>query len=81
MKTAISISDETFEQVSRRALDLGISRSRFFATAVEQYLRRLDRESLSAKIDEAVALAGNDNSSGAAVDAGRRRLAATVADW
>ena len=76
MKTAISVPDDTFERVTRRARELGMSRSELFSRAAEQYLDALDRESLSDLIDAAVAL-GGDDSSAAAVVAGRRRLAGT----
>jgi antitoxin MazE6 len=80
MKTAISVPDEIFEQVERRAAGLGMSRSEFFAKAAERYLDQLDEQSLTAGIDAAVALIGADDSAGAAAAAGRRRLAAED-DW
>ena len=58
MKTAISVPDETFERATRRARELGMSRSEFFATAAVRYLAELDRASLTGRIDEAFALAG-----------------------
>jgi len=78
MKTAISVPDETFERASRRAQQLGISRSEFFATAAKHYLETLDRESLTARIDEALALVENDPDSALATESGRRRLEATT---
>ena len=39
VKTAISVPDETFEQATRQAAELGISRSEFFARAARRYLR------------------------------------------
>jgi metal-responsive CopG/Arc/MetJ family transcriptional regulator len=80
MKTAISVPDETFEQVERRAGSLGMSRSEFFTRAAQRYLRQLDEESLTADIDAALSLAGSDDSGEAAVAAGRRVLAAED-DW
>ncbi|HVB27287.1 MAG TPA: antitoxin [Mycobacteriales bacterium] len=74
MKTAISVPDDTFERASRRARELGMSRSEFFATAAVRYLAELDRASLTGRIDEALALTGDDEDSAAAVSAGRRRL-------
>jgi hypothetical protein len=79
VKTAISVPDATFERVTRRAKQLGMSRSELFATAAEAYLDLLDRRSLTADIDEAVASVGRDEESRAAVVAGRRRLA--EGDW
>jgi predicted DNA-binding protein len=51
MKTAISLSDETFERVSRTASYLGMSRSEFFARAAQRYLDELDNLSLTGQID------------------------------
>jgi metal-responsive CopG/Arc/MetJ family transcriptional regulator len=79
MKTAISVPDETFERATRRAEQLGISRSEFFSTAAKRYLEDLDRESLTARIDEALGLVGDDRDTIVATDVGRSRLA--QADW
>lgn len=71
--------DDTFERANRRAKQLGISRSAFFATAAARYLAQLDRESLTARIDQSLKLIGEDRDSEAAATAGRRRLA--QAEW
>jgi metal-responsive CopG/Arc/MetJ family transcriptional regulator len=81
MKTAISIPDETFQRVERRAAALGMSRSEFFVCAAQHYLDQLDAESLTDRINAALELAGDDDTSRAAVDAGRRRLAADEDEW
>ena len=75
MKTAISVPDETFDRASQRAQQLGISRSEFFATAAKRYLEDLDRESLTARIDQALDLVGDDPDRSLATDVGRARLA------
>jgi len=74
VKTAISLPGSTFEAASRRATELGISRSEFFAVAAQRYLDELDRQSLTQLIDEALGAAAPDDSAAAAVDAGRSRL-------
>ena len=79
VKTAISVPDETFDRVTRRARELGMSRSELFATAAKHYLDELDRRSLTALIDEALEQVGADDSSAVARAAGRRRLAEH--DW
>lgn len=79
MKTAISLPDDTFDRASRRAKQLGVSRSEFFATAAVRYLAELDRASLTARIDEALELVGRDADAADATSSGRRRLA--QADW
>ena len=80
MKTAISVPDDTFEAATRRAQELGMSRSEFFSVAARRYLDELDRASVTEQVDEALRAAGGDESAAAAVGAGRRRLAAGD-DW
>ena len=80
VKTAISVPDETFEQATRKAAELGISRSEFFARAARRYLDELASRSLTQQVDEALQAAGRDGSAAAAAAAGRRRLAAGD-DW
>jgi Ribbon-helix-helix protein, copG family len=83
MKTAISLPDETYEQATRKAAELGISRSEFFARAARRYLDDLAaeaEESLTQQIDEALQVAGVDDTQDLAVAAGRRRLADET-DW
>ena len=78
MKTAISLPDETFDRASRRAKELGMSRSEFFARAAVNYLDELDAKSLTAQMDAALDLIGEtDESIELAVSAGRRVLGAT----
>lgn len=86
MKTAISVPDETFEQASRRAHDLGMSRSEFFSRAAARYLDELDAGSVTRQIDLALEALGEvDDSSLDAVTAGRSLLdskpAAESGDW
>ncbi len=74
-KTSISIPDATFEGATKRARELGISRSEFFSTAARRYLDELARESLTSQIDQALDLPGSDDdASTAAVWAGRHQL-------
>ena len=75
MKTAISVPDDTFEQATKRAGELGISRSEFFARAARRYLDDLSTVSLTRQIDEALSAADPDDSGEAAAQAGRKRLA------
>jgi hypothetical protein len=81
VKTAISVPDETFEQVEVHAAALGMSRSEFYTRAAQQYLEQLDAESLAARIDAALDLAGSDDSAELAAEAGRRRLAHGEDEW
>ena len=80
MKTAISVPDDTFEQATRQAAELGISRSEFFSRAARRYLDELASRSLAQELNEALQAAGEDDSAATAAEAGRRRLAAGD-DW
>jgi metal-responsive CopG/Arc/MetJ family transcriptional regulator len=79
VKTAISLPDDTYEQATRRAAELGISRSEFFARAARRYLDELASQSLTRQINEALQTS-DDDSSAAAAAAGRNYLAAQ-GDW
>jgi metal-responsive CopG/Arc/MetJ family transcriptional regulator len=79
MKTAISLPDDTYKQASRRAAELGISRSEFFARAARRYFDELASQSLTSQIDEALQASDNDFNAAAAA-AGRGFLAAQD-DW
>jgi predicted DNA-binding protein len=82
MKTAISLPDETFDRASRRAKDLGMSRSEFFARAANRYLEELDAGSVTRQIDDAVERIGRaDESAEVAVEAGRRLLRESPHGW
>ena len=76
MKTAISVPDETFEQATKQAAELGISRSEFFSRAARRYLDELASRSLTEQVNAALSVVGDDDSAAAAAQAGRRRLAA-----
>jgi metal-responsive CopG/Arc/MetJ family transcriptional regulator len=82
MKTAISLPDDTFDRASRRAAELGMSRSEFFARAAQRYLDELDAESTTRQIDLALQTCVHlDESSEDAVDAGRRTLDESDEEW
>lgn len=82
MKTAISLPDDTFERASRRAKDLGLSRSEFFARAAKRYLEELDAHSVTEQIDAALEqIDASDESSALAVLAGQRLLTDLSDEW
>lgn len=82
MKTAISVPDETFDRASRRAQDLGMSRSEFFARAAISYLDQLDAHSVTEQIDAALErYSARNDSNATAVEAAHGLLAATDVDW
>jgi metal-responsive CopG/Arc/MetJ family transcriptional regulator len=80
VKTAISVPDETFEQATKQAAELGISRSEFFSRAARRYLDELASRSLTEQVNAALTAASDDESAAAAAQAGRRRLA-TGDEW
>lgn len=55
VKTAISLSDETFHRVDRAAKRLGLSRSEFFARAAENWLDSLEHDGVTEAINRALA--------------------------
>ena len=81
VKTAISIPDETFQRVTQSAEELGMSRSEFFARAAVAYLNELDARSLTAQINAALDLIGEDEDSQLVVEASKRRLRELADEW
>ena len=55
VKTAISIDQLLFDQVSRLADELDVSRSRLFVMAVEEFIHRFESRELLRQINEAYA--------------------------
>lgn len=68
------MTNELLHEVDGRAQELEVSRSEFFSRAARTYLDDQAKESLTIRIDAALAVAGADDSSAAAVEAGRSRL-------
>ena len=82
MKTAISVPDKTFAEASRRAQELGVSRSEFFSRAADRYLDELDAASVTDQINQAVDENGQpDDSASAAVLRGQCVLSDSSDDW
>lgn len=77
MKTAISITDETFARVEATASRLGVSRSEFFSRAAERWLEDLEGEETTAAIDAAL---GEEEQDTAFAEQAGRELAERV-DW
>jgi len=53
VKTAISLEKELFDQVNKLSKEMNVSRSRFFALAVDDYLRRYGSKKLLDEINSA----------------------------
>jgi predicted DNA-binding protein len=60
IKTAISLTDTTFQRVESAARRLGVSRSEFFARAAERWLNDLEDDQTTAAIDRAIAETSTD---------------------
>jgi antitoxin MazE6 len=54
VKTAISLSDDTFRRVDKAAKRLGVSRSELFARAAENWLDAHEDEGITAAINRAI---------------------------
>lgn len=63
VKTAVSLPEDVFERAEVLARSLGTTRSRLYALALEEYLRRHEEERLVERIDAACddAEAGSDS--------------------
>ena len=55
MKTAISIPDKTYKRIGHAVRRLKMSRSRFFLEAAEAYLNRVDRDTITDRINKFIA--------------------------
>ncbi len=60
VKTAVSIDEGLFREAEEWAGKLGVSRSRLFANAIEEYVRRRENEELLARLNEAHADGPNE---------------------
>ena len=61
MKTAISIDDKLLSEADRVARDMGLSRSRLVAIAVESYLRVLRQAEITQRLNDSYALQPADD--------------------
>ena len=52
MKTAISLPDQLFETADGLASQMNVSRSQFYATALEKYIAEIEKSSLTEKINQ-----------------------------
>jgi metal-responsive CopG/Arc/MetJ family transcriptional regulator len=52
MKTAVSLPDELFTKAEKKAKRLGVSRSRLFAIALEEYLQESDYQDTTNRLNE-----------------------------
>ena len=59
MKTAVSLPDDLFRAADSLAGKLGVSRSRLYATALEEYLARHQSRRISERLDAVYATASS----------------------
>ncbi len=69
MKTAISMTDETFQRAEEAARRLGMNRSQFISVAVARYADELESSDITDAINAVVDRAGMDDASEFAVAA------------
>ena len=82
MKTAISLPDEVFRRATDRAAQLGMSRSELFARAATDYLDKLDSETLTQQVNDALDIVdADDGASQDAVSRGRLPLESGAGEW
>ncbi len=72
VKTAVSLPEDVFERAESLARSLGTSRSRLYALALEEYLRRHEEERLVERIN--AACEGDEPGPDERLLAGHRRL-------
>jgi predicted transcriptional regulator len=52
MKTAISISDDVFNEAEQTAQQLGLSRSKMYSMAILEFVKNHNPEAITAKLNE-----------------------------
>ena len=55
MKTAISLPDAIYKKADQAAKRLGVTRSRFYAMAVAEYVAKYEVDGVTAKLNEVYA--------------------------
>ena len=60
MKTAISLPDQLFKAAESLASRLGVSRSRLYATALEEYIARHQSRRVSERLDAVYSTESSD---------------------
>jgi metal-responsive CopG/Arc/MetJ family transcriptional regulator len=78
MKTAISVADELISEADSAAKEMGLSRSRLIATALEAYLRTRRQAEISARLNEVYA--EPDPAEARTVKAMKAKFHATIKD-
>lgn len=53
VKTAISLKQTLFQRINELAKELGVSRSRLFVMAIEDYIKKIENKKMLSKINNA----------------------------
>lgn len=80
VKTAISLPDDMARRFDEAARRRGMSRSEFYRMAAERYLEHLESDDVTARVDAAIAVAGQPGADG---DVWRRAAGEVIArgEW
>jgi len=78
VKTAISVDDRLLSDADRAAREMGLSRSRLIAVALESYLRSRRQEDITARLNEVYA--EEDPAEARVVKQIKAKLRATIKD-
>jgi hypothetical protein len=77
VKTAVSIPDQLFADAELAARRLGVSRSKLYARALEQFLAQQETDPVTAKLDELA----DESEPGSGVAVGRRLIDQGLWQW
>jgi hypothetical protein len=77
VKTAVSIPDQLFADAESAARRLGLSRSKLYARALEQFLAQQETDPVTAKLDEMA----DEFEPGSGVAVGRRLIDQGLWQW
>ncbi|HLI35760.1 MAG TPA: hypothetical protein VKV80_00235 [Streptosporangiaceae bacterium] len=77
MKVAVSLPAELFKRADESAARLGLNRSQFYARAIEEFLRSLGDDPVTARLDELADEMGPDHGA----TAGRRLVDTGAWEW
>jgi hypothetical protein len=77
VKTAVSIPDQLFADAESAARRLGLSRSKLYARALEQFLAQQETDPITARLNELA----DEFEPGPGVDVGRRLIDQGLWQW
>jgi metal-responsive CopG/Arc/MetJ family transcriptional regulator len=78
MKTAISVEDELLDEADRTAKQMGLSRSRLFSIALQDYLRHRRQAEMSERLNQVYADETRDSGDRETLRAMKAKFRATI---